>query len=89
MLESLLLLVICLFVGLVAAAVFVYLLVSGRLFTLDGLWLTLISLSIGGVFVSNVAWSVYTGELKQMLGSERKGPVSGEPSVKPTGETSE
>jgi hypothetical protein len=86
MLESLLLLAFCLFVGLLAVAVCGYLAVSHLLFTMDGLLLTLISLTIGGIFVLNVGWSVYTGELKQMLEQRHKKPASSEPSGKPTGD---
>lgn len=72
MLESLLLLAFCLFVGLIALGVCVYVAAAGLLFTLDGLLLIIISLTIGGIFVLNVAWSAYTGELKQLLGQVRK-----------------
>ena len=88
MLESLLLLAFCLVVGLISAVLCVYLLVSGRLFTLDGMLLALISLTIGGVFALNVAWSAYTGELKQILESSRKKPPASEPPDKPNGEAS-
>lgn len=88
MLESLLLLAFCLIAGLIAVAVCGYLLVSGQLFSLDGLLLALISLTMGGIFVLNVGWSVYTGELKQMLEQRNKKSASSEPSDKPAGEAS-
>jgi len=88
MFESILLLAFCLLVGLIAVAVCGYLAVSHLLFTLDGLLLAVISLTIGGIFVLNVAWSVYTGELKQLLAQRHKKPASSEPSGKPAGEAS-
>lgn len=86
MFESVLLLAFCLIVGLIAVAVCAYLLVSGQLLTLDGLVLALTSLTIGGIFVLNVGWSVYTGELKKILEHLRKKPASSTPSNKPAGE---
>jgi hypothetical protein len=80
MLDAILLLAFCLLVGLIALAVCVYLAVSGALFTLDGLSLVLICLSIAGLFLLNVAWSFYTGELKQLLDRPQKPPASGESS---------
>ena len=85
MLESLLLLAFCLFVGLAMFAVCGYLVVSGQLLTLDGISLALICATIGGLFVLMIVWSFYTGELKQMLEYRRKKPASSEPSDKPTG----
>ena len=35
--------------------------------TMDGLWLALICLSLSAVFGGNLAWSIYTGELKAVL----------------------
>ena len=88
MLETLLLFGFCLLVGLLSLAVCVYLAVTGLLFTLDGLVLAIISLTIGGVFVLNVAWSVYTGELRRLLGHVRKKPASVEPPSHPSGQAS-
>jgi len=48
-------------------AVVVWGLVTGRIFSIDGLWLALISLTISTVFGGNIAWSIYTGELKAIL----------------------
>jgi hypothetical protein len=72
MLESLLLFAACLLIGLIALAVCVYLAVTGALFTMDGMVVALIALTIGGVFVLNVVWSVWTGELRQILDRLRK-----------------
>ena len=80
MLDAIVLFAFCLLIGLIALAVCAYLAVSGLLFTLDGLALALIALSIGGLFLLNVVWSVYTGEFKQLLARPQKHPASGEPS---------
>ena len=71
MLQSVLLLAFCLFMGLVSLAVCIWVVVSGQLFTLDGLLLVAISLTIGGFFMGNFAWSVYTGEVRDILNSLR------------------
>lgn len=86
MLESLLLLAFCLVVGLISMAVCGYLVVSGQFLTLDGLSLSLICATIGGLFVLMVVWSFYTGELKQILEYRHKKPPSSEPPDKPAGE---
>jgi len=88
MLETILLLVFCLIAGLIALAVCVYLAMSGLLFSVGGLFLALISLTIGGIFILNVVWSIYTGELKQMLERMRKKPASSESSGNPPTEAS-
>lgn len=80
MLESLLLLGFCVLMGLAALAVCAYVAVTGFLFTLDGLLLIVISLTIGGLFMLAVAWSAYTGELQAVLNELRKKPASGESS---------
>lgn len=72
MLESLLFLALCLLIGLAALAVIIYLAVTGLLFTLGGMLLALICVTTGGMFVANIAWSAYNGELKQILGQLRK-----------------
>lgn len=87
MLETILLLVICLIVGLIALAVCAYLAMSGLLFSVGGLFFALISLTIGGIFILNVVWSIYTGELKQILEHSRKKPASSELSGNPPVET--
>jgi hypothetical protein len=40
---------------------------TGRLLNIDGLWLTLISLTVTAVFGGNIAWMIYTGDLKAIL----------------------
>jgi len=88
MLETILLLVFCLIAGLIALAVCVYLAMSGLLFSVGGLFFALICLTIGGIFILNVVWSIYTGELKQMLEHMRKKPASSESSGNPPTEAS-
>ena len=72
MLETALLLLFCLLIGLLSLAIVVWVVLSGRLFYLDGLLLTLISLSIGAIFMLNVAWSVRTGEVRALRDYFRK-----------------
>ena len=88
MLETLILFGFCFLVGLISLGVFAYLVMTGQILTLDGIALTIISLTIGGVFMLNVVWSAFTGELKKMLEQMRKKPESNEPSDKPPGEIS-
>ena len=72
MLEDLLLLAFCFVLAVGGLATFVWELATGRILNIDGLWLTLISLTLSVVFGANLAWSIYTGELKAILhlGSE-------------------
>jgi hypothetical protein len=86
MLQSALVLCFCLLVGLVSLAVCVWVAISGRLFTMDGLLTVAISLLVGGLFMANVAWSVYTGELREILNKLRKRPAAGEASSDRSGE---
>jgi hypothetical protein len=67
MLETIILLAFCGLMGLASLAVFLWLLVSKAIFTMDGLAFALISLTIGGFFMFNVAWSLRTGELRALL----------------------
>ena len=73
MLEELLLIVLCLLATVAGLAVAAWEVVSGRVFDMDGLWLTLISLTLAGVFGAALAWPFYTGEGQQMLRNLRKG----------------
>ena len=86
MIETILLLALCLIVGVIALGVCAYLAMSGLLFTLGGLFLALISLTIGGLFILNIVWSVYSGELRQTLDHHRKTPASSELPGNPPGE---
>ena len=76
MFEELVLLVFCLLGTVIGLAVVVWETISGRVFDMDGLWLTLISLTLAAVFGGNLAWSFYTGEGQQMLRQFRKGSAS-------------
>jgi len=80
MLDAAILLVFCLLAGVLSLALCGWVVISGRVFSLDGLLLVLLALLIGGLFLANVAWSVYTGEFQQVLGDlRRKGPPGGGP----------
>jgi len=76
MLEELVYSVFCFLATVIGLAVAVWEVISGRVFDMDGLWLTLISLTLAAVFGGNLAWSFYTGEGQQMLRHLRKGPTS-------------
>ena len=73
MFEDILLLVFCFILGAAGLATAVWELVTGRFFNIDGLWLTLISLTLSVVFGGNIAWSMYTGELQRILHESHKG----------------
>ena len=73
MLQSVLLLAFCLFIGLVSLAVCIWVVVSGQFLTMDGLLLVAIALTIGGFFMGNFAWSVHTGEVREVLNHLRGG----------------
>ena len=80
MLEEVVLLAFCFLVAVIGLAVVAWEVISGRVFSIDGLWLSLISLTLAAVFGGNIAWSFYTGEVQQMLRHSRKG---SEPDVAP------
>jgi hypothetical protein len=67
MFEDIFLPVFCFVLAVGGLATFVWELVTGRFFNIDGLWLTLISLTLSVVFGGNIAWSIYKGELKALL----------------------
>jgi len=73
MFEELALALFCLLATLIGLAVAVWEVISGRVFDMDGLWLTLISLTLAAVFGGALAWSFHTGEGRQMLRQLRKG----------------
>ncbi len=73
MVGAVLVLLFCLLMGLAALAVCVWVVLSGQLATLDGLLLIFISLLLGGLFMLNLAWSVRTGEVREVLNHYRKG----------------
>ena len=65
--ESIVELGVCLLIGVVALAVVVWEIATGRIAYLDGISLSLISLTLGGFFLFDVFWSYHTGELKDLL----------------------
>ena len=71
MFEDIFLLVFCLLLAIGGLATVIWGLVTGRFFTIDGLWLALISLTLSAVFGGNIAWSIYTGELQRILRKEK------------------
>ncbi len=73
MLEGMVLLALCFLVAVMGMAVVALEAMSGRIFLIDGLWLSLISLTLAAVFGGNLAWSFYTGEAQRMLRHFRKG----------------
>jgi hypothetical protein len=74
MVKDISLLVFCFILAIGALATVVWGVASGRFFTIDGLWLALISLTLAVVFGGNIAWSLYTGELQQILRHRRQNP---------------
>jgi hypothetical protein len=75
--EDILLLVFCSLVAVAGLVVVVWQLATGRLLSIDGLWLAGISLTLSAVFGGNVAWAIHTGEVKQLLGSRPKDSTAG------------
>jgi len=78
MFEELVLAAFCLLATLLGLAVAAWEVISGRVFNIDGLWFTLISLTLAGVFGGALAWSFYTGEGLEMLRRLRKGSAAQE-----------
>ena len=76
MFEELVLAGFCLLATLVGLAVAGWEVVSGRVFNMDGMWFTLISLALAAVFGGTLAWSLYTGDGRQMLRRLKKGPAT-------------
>jgi len=75
MLEEIVLLALCSLIAVAGLAVAGWEVITGRLFSMDGLWLTLIALTLAAVFGANVAWSAYTGEVFEVLRQLRKQPA--------------
>ena len=78
MLEDVILLAFCSLVALAGLAVCLWEVASGRLFSMDGLTLTLISLTLALVFGGNVGWSVLNGDARRLLSHFRKPPQESE-----------
>ena len=75
MLEELLLSLFCLLAAMLGLAIAVWEVISGRVFDMDGLWLTLIALTLAALFGGNLAWSFYNGAGRRMLRQFRMGPA--------------
>ena len=71
--DALLSVVFSLGVALAGFGVSGWLVLSGRFQTLDGLLMILIGLTLGGIFLFDLAWSFRTGELREVLNSLAKG----------------
>ena len=72
MLQSAIILLVCFLLGMAGLAVCAWVVVTGQLFTLDGLLLVSVSLLLSGLFVGNVAWSVHNGEVRAVLNQLRE-----------------
>ena len=72
MLQSAMLLLFCLLVGVLSLAICVWVAATGQLLTMDGLLTIAISLAVGAVFMANIAWSFHSGELKAILRQLRR-----------------
>ena len=72
MFEELLLAAFCFLATLVGLAIAAWEVISGRVFNIDGLWFTLISLSLATVFGGTLGWSFYTREGQEILRHLRK-----------------
>jgi hypothetical protein len=73
MLEDIFLFIFCFILAIGGLATVVWGVATGRFFTIDGLWLALICLTLSVVFGGNIAWSIHTGELQRILRESRKG----------------
>jgi hypothetical protein len=67
MLEHIFWLVFCFVLAVGGLAMVIWGVATGRFFTIDGLWLALISLTLSAVFGGNIAWSIYKGEFQRIL----------------------
>lgn len=67
MLQPLLVYAFSLLVALAGLAACAWVIVTGQAFTLDGLLVMAISLTIGAIFAANVAWAWHAGEIREVL----------------------
>lgn len=67
MFEELVLAGFCLLAVLAGLAIAAWEVISGRVFDIDGLWFTLISLTLAAVFGGALGWAFYAGEGQQLL----------------------
>lgn len=75
MFEEVILLAFCSLVAVVGLGVVVWEAASGRIFSLDGLSLTLICLILAMIFGGNVAWAFHDGEVQRILNRSQKPPA--------------
>lgn len=75
MLADFIVLVISALVALGALGIIVWEGIAGRLLSMDGLDLTLISLTFLAIFGGNLAWSIHTGEAQVLLRNLLKKPT--------------
>jgi hypothetical protein len=73
MFKRLVLLVFCLVVTVIGLAVAVWQVITFGIFSSDGRWITLISLTFAALFGADLGWSFYTGEAQEMLRHFGKG----------------
>jgi hypothetical protein len=73
MLEQLVLLALSSIIAMIALAVVGWEAATGRAFSLDGICLSLICLTLATVFGGSVAWSFHTGEFHRLVRHLRKG----------------
>lgn len=69
--------------GLLSVVVALWVLFSGGAITMDKIAFALISLTIGGFFMFNVAWAFRTGELRALLSQMHQNKAK--PAEKPEG----
>ena len=72
MLETIILLALCCLVGLASFMIALWQLLPLQAITMDKIAFALISLTLGGFFMFNVAWSFRTGELRALLSQGKK-----------------
>jgi hypothetical protein len=77
MLQAALLSAVCLLIGLISLAICAWVVISGQWFTMDGLLMIAISLTVGVFFAGNFVWSVHTGEVREILNELRSRRESG------------
>jgi len=58
---------LCLLIGAIALVVVAWEVATGNIAYLDGIALSLISLTLGGFFLFDVFWAYRSGELKELL----------------------
>jgi len=80
MIEQLVLWAVSSVIAFLAVAMVGWEVATRRAFSLDGLCLSLICLTLAAVFGGNVAWSLFTGELHRILSQFGKGAAEREES---------